>query len=329
MLRKIIFRIIWALLVILAVRVFLFQTVKMRSHNMGSTLLYSDRILINKVSKGIRFPSTIFGLPGPRSPHIDRIRLPYLRLPGLSDFKRGDIIAYNFPRIADKAIDRKPIVISRIAGLPGDTIFLLDKNLFVNRKFVEAPKTVRRLYRIVTDGSEIPHSFIEKWSLDEPIVVANVGVFDILLDTICYQAIKDQSFVKTIRSLKMYAGDSSSGYFPNSNFHSWNRDQFGPFIVPYKNQTIELSIETIDRYRDIIEIHEGKEVLVSYDGVFLDGYKSSKYTFEKDYYFVLDDNRDQPTDSRMIGFIPKTHIIGTSKLILWSKGFSRFLRKPD
>ncbi|MFY8331069.1 signal peptidase I [Vagococcus carniphilus] len=37
----------------------------------------------------------------------------------------------------------------------------------------------------------------------------------------------------------------------------------------------------------------------------------------KDSYFVMGDNRQNSTDSRMIGFIKKEDIIGSSKLVIW------------
>jgi signal peptidase I len=47
------------------------------------------------------------------------------------------------------------------------------------------------------------------------------------------------------------------------------------------------------------------------------------------YYFVLDDNRDNGKDSRYWGFLPENHIIGTVKFVLFNIGNAkkRFLKK--
>ena len=42
------------------------------------------------------------------------------------------------------------------------------------------------------------------------------------------------------------------------------------------------------------------------------------YTFKNDYFFLMDDNRDHPNDSRIMGFIPESHLLGTCKRILFS-----------
>ncbi len=321
--RKIIKGVLWTVLLIFLIRVFIFQTYKIESFTMASTLIPGDRVLVNKLSKGTRFPNSIFGLPGADRSYLDFFRIPYFRLPGFHDFQRDQVIAYNDPRVADKPIDRSPIKISRIIGLPGDTIVILNKELFVNRNEIQAPVTVRRLYRVVTGGEPVRFDFLSKFSLEEPELIADVGIYDFLLDSAAYQAIQELPIVKTIRLRKQYIGDSSSGYFPYSSFFFWNRDQYGPLIIPEKGIKVDLNLKNIDLYRVIIDIHEGNDLLVDFSGITINGIKSSTYTFKNNYYFVMDDNRDKPDDSRIVGFIPESRIIGICKRILFS-GDSQF-----
>jgi signal peptidase I len=37
-----------------------------------------------------------------------------------------------------------------------------------------------------------------------------------------------------------------------------------------------------------------------------------------DSYYVLGDNRDDSFDSRSWGFVPRTHVVGRARLVLWS-----------
>lgn len=309
----------WILLLFFLIRVFGVQIEKVQNHSMSSTILPKDRVLITKFRSGLRFPNSVLGLPGSDRSFIDAFRIPYFRLPAISKYKVGSIIAFNDPRISDKPIDRKPLLISRIAAIPGDTLIIWDKNHYNNSKIISSPAAARRIYRVVTEGVEIPLDFLIEFHIEPPKMIANIGIWDINLDTTAYQELSKQSYIKTIRSTRMFANASSSNYWPYSGYFSWNRDQMGPLIVPYKGHKIEVAINTIDQYKSLIENSEGNEIIIDYTGVIrINGKEAKEYTFKKNYYFVLDDNRDNPNDSRIIGYIPEDHLLGVIHRSLWS-----------
>ena len=317
----------WILVSLFLFRILIGQSYSVDNYQMASTVLPGDRVYIGKLASGLRFPNTIFGLPGSERDYLDIIRLPYFRLPAVAKFKNHEVVAFNDPRSVDLPIDRKQLHISRIAALPSDTLIIWDKDLYINRKKVDPPETIRRIYRVVTDGSSIPEQFLADYQIEQPVKQPGVPMWDVHLDTLSYQALKDMSFVQAIRTIKMYANDSSLGYWPYSSYHIWNRDQMGPLIVPFKGHTLELSLQNIDRYRSIIENQEGQTVRISYDGVYLNEKRASTYTFKQDYYFLIDDNRDKPQDSRIIGFIPKSHLLGKVRRVIWGDNFKRILKK--
>jgi len=307
------------LLLLFFIRIFGLQVEKVQDYSMSSTILPKDRIVISKLRTGLRLPNSVLGLPGYNRSYIDVLRIPYLRLPAISKFKLGNIVAFNDPRIIDKPIDRKPLLISRIAALPGDTLILWDKNHYNNSEIIPAPLSVRRIYRVVTDGSEISYEFLNKFHIESPTLIAKIGIWDINIDTIAYQDLSKKAYIKTIRSTRMFAGSSSSDYWPYSNYFLWNRDQMGPLIVPYKGQTIDINVKTIDQYKFLIENSEGNEIIVDFtEKIWINGKEANSYTFKKNYYFVLDDNREKPNDSRIIGFIPEDHLLGVVHRSLWS-----------
>ncbi|MFA6126959.1 MAG: signal peptidase I [Bacteroidales bacterium] len=309
---------LWALLVLLVFRLFFFQVVRTADFHMASTLLPGDRVMVNKFRTGLRLPIAIIGLPGPSSPYADGIRLPYMRLPALKKIQRQEVLVFNLPAGTDKPIDRKRLMISRVVGLPGDTVMILDKQLVINNKNVAPPVTSRSEFRVITEGKQIGDDFLRKHDLEKPRTIADIGIYDFDLSKEDAGEIGKIPGVRTVRETKHYLGDGSGEYYPVSNFFKWNRDQYGPFIVPKKGMSVPVDIRSIDFYRDIIENHEGHEVMVDYAGVHIDGNIPSTYTFEKDYYFVLSDSRDNPDDSRLIGFVPEDHMLGVAKRILWS-----------
>jgi signal peptidase I len=298
----------WALIfaaVILAFRILFFQAYKVPDFRMASTLLPGDRVLVNKFVAGLRIKSSALGIS-------------YFRLPALKKFDRQDVVVFNQPSGADEPIERKKRKVGRIVGLPGDTVLIWDKQLYINRGKVDPPAKGRQEFRVVAKGQNYQEEFLRKYNIEKPRMVADIGIYDYDLSPEAKEYLEKQPEVSNVRSTKQYVGDSKQDYYPPSSFYLWNRDQYGPLIVPSKGSTVKVEIKNIDLYRDIIETHEGHDISVDFYGVKIDGNLVNEYTFEKDYFFVLDDNRDNPSDSRKVGFIPLDHLIGKTKWVVWS-----------
>lgn len=103
------------IIAVLAFRSTLFEPFKIPTGSMIPTLLIGDFILVNKFSYGFKVPfSDWFG---------DPIYMTEAKAP-----KRGDIIVFKYPRNTDLNY------IKRVIGLPGDTIEVVDKVVYVNNK---------------------------------------------------------------------------------------------------------------------------------------------------------------------------------------------------
>lgn len=93
----------------------------------------------------------------------------------------------------------------------------------------------------------------------------------------------------------------------------WTMQNFGPFLVPEKGQTLPLTKNNLKVYGSLIE-RENRSGYLKY----LERRGASSYTFKNDYYFMLGDNRPASTDSRIFGPITETQIIGQATMILFS-----------
>ena len=106
--REILEAVVVALLLAAVVRVFVVQAYKIPSRSMVPTLLVGDHILVNKFIYGIKIPGTDYRLPGLREP------------------RRGDVVVFVPPD------DPSRDFIKRIVGVPGDTIEVRAKKVYVN-----------------------------------------------------------------------------------------------------------------------------------------------------------------------------------------------------
>jgi signal peptidase I len=114
--------------------------------SMENEVMTGDLLFVNKF---------IYGGTSPRNIPFTDVRLPWFRVPGIRDVERGDVIVFVFPGNRDVvAPDEFTFYLKRCVGLPGDTIQVIDRALFVNSEPFPIPRNLKFSYHRIRRGPE-------------------------------------------------------------------------------------------------------------------------------------------------------------------------------
>jgi len=210
-------------------------------------------------------------------------------------------------RYTDKEFERKFI------------INFTSQNQFekVMRYATNNPEKIKDNQFIITTSDEgIPQWIINGYRLDIKEISTKIRKANIT-DEIAAKLRKDSEVDSVVKVINP-KGNKGNNMFPQGTNLSWNTDNYGPIYIPKKGTTVPLNMNSIPFYERIIEDYENNQLEVIGEHIFVNGKKSTSYTFKQDYYWMMGDNRQNSLDARSWGYVPFDHVVGKPVLIWFS-----------
>ncbi len=289
--------ILWAVILALAIRAVFIQAYKIPTGSMQPTLRGAenfgtgDHLLVNKFVYG-----SVIDLP-----LLNKFRLPAIRNP-----TRGDVVVFKYP--VDPSLD----FVKRCIGLPGETLEVKNKNVYINGALLNEPWLKRISIKVIKGKVNIDGNPLdESWVRASKIEVEGKDVY------------VNGTWVKTKNSelrkhrFKVVGTKDPQEVFIDGNLVDppWEKEynftiQNGEVLVNGKNIDDALLNEMM-----FLKFHRDGE---TYQPAFM----SNKDNFGPIHipdgcYFMMGDNRDNSHDSRFWGVLEHKYIRGQAVLVYW------------
>ncbi len=277
-----------AVLVLVLIHLFVFRWVTVQSTSMYATLLPDDLVLVQ-------------------------------RWPVWTGVERNDIVVFRDPLKDHQPMRKRPLVVKRIVGMPGDTVELRRAVLFVNGEEQALPERATQAHVVRLRSGQGAEEVLAVTELPPSLIQPGRIILELPLNRTLADSLEQLESVVLAESMSLASG-APKHIFPFSERFRWNGDNYGPVVVPAKGDTLRIDVDNFPLYDRIISRYEGHSLSVGRNKLLIDGDTLERYLVEQDYYFVLGDSRHHSADSRYWGFLPGDHLVGRAAYVVSGKG---------
>ena len=263
---------------------FVISAYRIPTGSMERTLRIGDMLLVNKFIYGFRSPDWL-GIPFTRF----GFDIPWFKTPLFKEIKQGDVVVFKH---FDEQTDQWLYYVKRCVALPGQTVEILDKELYVDGE------PFNDFYDTVEIDRSNEHLKAKARFEDKTVLPLQEEYFR-------------KSLIGDLSAAGLYNSvDSTLFLDPDGKMFSYFEMKYFMCLPQARVHSNEKNLIFDQKFTGVTEDNILEKLS------FRDNYRM--FTVPEGSYFMMGDNRDNSSDSRYWGFVQDDLIVGKPIMVYFS-----------